>query len=133
MIECVRFVAVALIVAWTANSAACSRGSTQPTEWDYLSVSGRDLHILVWTGSSSCNNLDQVVVDETDDVVNVSATLRVSGDNGCTADLNSEEVTVELESPLGRRELRGCRPPDPEVRSDGKGRDPGPNCGADQT
>jgi hypothetical protein len=66
--------------------------------------------ISVRLGSSSCNRLERVATTETDEDVTIVATVRRigGGGGGCTDDLAGEAVDVELERPLGDRELRGC-------------------------
>jgi hypothetical protein len=102
------------------------------TEWDLAGATQTaHLELTVWVGSSSCNKFDSVVTTESASDVTIIARLRVDATaGGCTSDLTRTVVGVDLEAPLGDRELLGCRPANAVVRSEGKGKDPGPRCGA---
>ena len=69
--------------------------------------------VTVFVGSSSCNRIDSVEVDETEGTVSITAKVRRSsgGDGGCTADMSAVAVAVDLNEPLGQRRLDGCGTP----------------------
>jgi hypothetical protein len=65
-----------------------------------------------------CNELDAVDVEETAAAVTISARVRRSS-GGCVDMFDVEDVEVELDEPLGARELRGCAPQGEDVIRDG--------------
>ena len=71
---------------------------------------GSQLRITGYIGSSSCNSFDRVDVEESDSAVDVQVLVRFNGAEACTADMRMQAITVELENPLGIRELTGCQP-----------------------
>jgi hypothetical protein len=42
--------------------------------------------------------------------VDVQVLVRFNGAEACTDDMRMQAITVELENPLGTRELTGCQP-----------------------
>lgn len=111
--------AAAVALAVPLSLSSCSEHtSTAATDWDLLAAGGRRIEILVWVGSSSCESLKTVETDETSSSVTLTAIIELSGDSDCTADLTTEVTTVDLESDLGNRDLRGCRPRDPATESE---------------
>lgn len=83
-----------------------------PTRWFLAGDAGDNPFLItVVVGSSSCNELDDVVVSEVDGQVRVDATiLTPTQDQDCTLDLSVQDVLVDLETPLGDRALLGCEP-----------------------
>lgn len=101
-----------LIVWWWPTGSQ----SRQVGWWLESPPSGTAFVVVVNASGSSCVSHDRVEVHETPDVVTVSAYNRVSRSAQCTADYIEVRQTVELQAPLGSRELRGCfgadHPPD---------------------
>jgi len=90
--------------------AACSSAEVQRSEWVLTEpADGATLHLAVFAAHSSCIDFDRVnVVREGSDRVEVHALVTYNGDEVCTDDWGTERVTVELEEPLGDRQLSGC-------------------------
>jgi hypothetical protein len=94
--------------------AACSSDEGRPTDWNLVEIDGTTLEISAARGSSSCQSLGGVATTADDDHVEVLVNVMTSDEPECTADADLETVFVELDSPLGTRDLLGCRPEDPE-------------------
>ncbi|MBE7701967.1 hypothetical protein H9623_16875 [Oerskovia sp. Sa1BUA8] len=89
--------------------AGCGVGEPQRqrVEWVLAAQDGATLEIGVSAGGSTCTDDDGIEVAETDGTVEVRAyVLRTAG--ACSEDLGVREVTVELDEPLGGRDLVGC-------------------------
>jgi hypothetical protein len=76
------------------------------------------LEVSAVFGGSSCTDFEGWRVDESSTVVEVRAIVTFSGDEVCTADLDSEPHTIRLDEPLGNRRLAGCDPDDPAAACD---------------
>ena len=101
-----------------ALPVGCADGgpsTTGPTEWDLVTVSNSEVRIVVYVGSSSCNSLADVAVEEDSEQVGINATVTIDGGEDCTSDMTTSEETIQLDSPIGARTLVGCRPPSPLV------------------
>jgi hypothetical protein len=72
--------------------------------------SGAQLRITGYIGSSSCDSFDRVEVAESDSTVEIQVLVRSNGNEACTADMRLQAITVDLDEPLGGRELTGCAP-----------------------
>lgn len=89
--------------------AGCEAGEPQRlrVEWVLLAQDGPDLEVAVFAGGSTCIDVDEVEVDESTEAVEVRAFVqRTRG--ACSEDFGVRPTTVELEEPLGDRELVGC-------------------------
>lgn len=82
-------------------------------DWNVLGIDGGSVDIEYFVNEPGCSlALDRVDIDETADAV----TLRVvvgyagDGDTSCPTALATRTTTVELATPLGARQLLGCRP-----------------------
>ena len=90
------------------------RWQRRQTSWALQSVDGALLTVLaVREGDSDCERLDGVETVEDGDSVEIRAftLVRVPAEDEtliCLASAIFEPVTVELEAPLGDRELTGC-------------------------
>lgn len=119
--------ATALIVLGACGSDDDSAETSGPAFWSVTEpVSGAEFDIVIEVGSSSCDSLDRVIVDETSTTVTIEAIVRNSGDEICTMDMVIETETITLDEPLGDRELLGC---DRNVAAGASSRDcslPGP-------
>ena len=71
---------------------------------------GSQLLITGYIGSSSCDSFDRVEVAESASTVEVEVLVRSNGNEACTADMRMQAITVDLDEPLGERELTGCQP-----------------------
>jgi len=120
--------AAVLLVAVTASACSGGDGSTiERTEWLLAETSNnRTLELYVYAGGSSCVDYDRVEVAATPDDVTVAAYVRWSGP-GCSEDFRWEEVPVELDEPLGERDLTGCT--GEEITVTGWNLDPETDCG----
>ncbi len=99
-----RLGAVALVLS------ACSTVEVQRSEWVLTEpADGTTLRRAVFAGHSSCLHFDRVeVVREESSRVELHAFVEYHGDEGCTDDWGAETVSIELEEPLGDRQLIGC-------------------------
>jgi hypothetical protein len=91
--------------------AGCGGGAAGPAWWGLQAEVGPDsteVPILVRVGSSSCNRYEGVTTVETDESVTITADVSHLASRNCTSDLQAENVLVQLERPLGDRELKGC-------------------------
>ena len=108
---------VLALVALVALIVGGSGGEVFQTEWRLASAPvARSLSIAVYIPGSSCHRFERVDVDESSDTVRIRAFLSTTGAPGCTADLGIRQLTVQLDAPLGDRDLEGCRTPDPRLR-----------------
>lgn len=114
-----------LISALAATSvAACGLSGTEVAhDWALTGIDGAALSVVVAVGSSSCDHLDIVAVEEAPDEVTATAVVIETGGRtfpwetgACTADLVLEPVTSTLGQPLGGRTLSGCHPGDEELQ-----------------
>jgi len=71
---------------------------------------GSQLLITGYIGSSSCDSFDRVEVAESASTVEVQVLVRFNGNEACTADMRLQAITVDLDEPLGGRDLTGCQP-----------------------
>ncbi len=101
----------------------------EPVDWFLKSISGDGLEIaIVYTMSgvaSGCQREGLAVVEETKDVVVITAIKEVTtdGDRPCTEELAYVDGTGELGEPLGDRALVGCRVGKTEPSENGVCRD----------
>ena len=93
--------------------AGCSSDEGSPTDWNLVSVDGTELGLLAAVGSSYCQSMGEVSTTSAEDYVEVLVNVVTSDSPDCTSDAVIEEVVVELDRPLGDRQLRGCRPDEP--------------------
>lgn len=101
--------AVTVCALGVAVLAGCEAGEPQRlrVEWVLLAQDGTDLEVAVFAGGSTCIDVDEVEVDESAEAVEVRAFVqRTRG--ACSEDFGVRPTTVELEEPLGDRELVGC-------------------------
>jgi hypothetical protein len=106
----------------------CSWQRDRATDWTLRSrPEGNVLELRVAVGSSSCNEFSGVEVREREDEVRITARLDTSGGPDCTSDDTVHDVDVELDEPLGDRDLTGCQP---RNSVNPRFEDAGPNCGA---
>ena len=93
------------VVAYFAVSTGDERTSWQLAE----SPSGTELQIGVLRGA--CESVDDLEVQETDEAVVIKSYLSSGSGAHCTdMSLHFEPRTVQLDAPLGDRELSGCNP-----------------------
>ena len=79
------------------------------TRWSLTAeVGGAEFDIVIEVGSSSCDSLDRVEVDEGAETVTIEAYVRSRRADVCTADMATEVESIALDAPLGDRELLGC-------------------------
>jgi len=78
---------------------------------------GTDLQIRAWAGSSFCSDIREPEVRETADLVDIRVPVYNRGNSDCTSDIFSDDFTVSLSEPLGKRSLQGCWPDDPAALS----------------
>jgi hypothetical protein len=83
----------------------------KPSYWQLLEApTNKTLKLDVAVGNS-CDSFERVDVEETEDVVTIRSYSRQTLDGGgCDDLLIHEQVSVELEEPLGNRDLLGCAP-----------------------
>lgn len=97
------------LVAACLLVAACSVTS-EPTDWALTAEDGTELTLVVLIGSSDCQSLGGVVAAETDDAVEITATVDTRTGPFCGQDdLVIETVEVQLEAAIGERDLVGCK------------------------
>lgn len=81
------------------------------TNWRLAEApAGTELHLDVEIGG--CDGFDRFAVLETDTTVTINAYVRNDVRSSCDHGIFVELKVVELEAPVGGRELRGCSPPD---------------------
>lgn len=83
----------------------------KPSYWQLLEAPmGTTLKLDIAVGNS-CDAFERVDVEETEDAVTIRSYSRQTlGGGGCEDLLIHEQVSVELEEPLGDRDLLGCAP-----------------------
>ena len=83
----------------------------KPSYWQLLEApTGTTLQLDVAVGNS-CDSFERVDVEETEDAVTIRSYSRQTLDGGGCDDLMlHEQLSVELEEPLGDRDLLGCAP-----------------------
>lgn len=102
---------VALIpIAGAVLAASCTGNEVGRSEWALIGVSDdeRQVRVSVFSGLSSCMGFDRVEVTEREDVVEIEGYAWHDGSDVCTDDFTGEPVIVELDDPLGDRDLVGC-------------------------
>jgi hypothetical protein len=121
--------AVATVLLATAV-ASCVWTRDAPTDWRLAGpVEGNRLELLVvQPGTAACRPFADIDVDESEDAVQIIARVETSSEDDCPATSDTRLVVVELDEPLGDRELTGCEPRNSAAGPDVE--DPGPNCGA---
>ena len=85
----------------------------QPVDWYLISADDAQIRIGYHMSgiASDCERAGPVEVDETPDAVTINAHKLVTTEQkACTEELQLYEETLELDAPLGDRELRGCMP-----------------------
>jgi hypothetical protein len=100
------FAAVGIVLVGSGFLSGSSRAEWVLTEEPV----GNVLNVQIAVGNS-CMQLDRVNVHESPDVVNVSAYVVTKGSEACNDILQIERRRIELDEPLGDRELVGCDPP----------------------
>jgi len=93
----------------TGVLVGCGPGAPerQRVEWILVSEEGASLDLGVYAGGSTCTDDDGIEVEEGAESVEIRAyVLRTRGQ--CSEDFGVRQVTVDLEEPLGGRELVGC-------------------------
>lgn len=95
------------LVSLAVMATGC--GSIERAEWVLTEpADGTTLELAVFAGNRTCLDFDRVeVVSEDASHVEVHGLVEYDG-GGCTDDWDAATVTVELEEPLGDRELVGC-------------------------
>jgi hypothetical protein len=82
------------------------------TDWELRTAPSSDLlDLRVAVGSSSCDTFDRIAISESADTVTLHAYVRTQFEWGgsCTDDfVIRDDVIVQLQAPLGDRELIGC-------------------------
>ncbi len=111
--------------------AACGSGpgqvAVERAEWLVSGeAAGGTFTVSVYVGGSTCIDFDRVEVEEGDDVVEVAAYVRRAVGEPCSEDFGWRDVVVELDAPLGDRDLVGCAGEEVTVR--GWNLDPGTDC-----
>jgi hypothetical protein len=107
----------------------CGASRTTAAPWNLRGPAAGDvLRLRIGIGSSSCDELHQVALRETDDEVRVTATVRRTDSKDCTGDYATVDRDVRLARPLGTRRLRGCRPEGPLTAGAFDGRETEDTC-----
>lgn len=132
-------VAVLLLAVFGVyGTSGAETGRIEPSSWWLVSApSGRTVDIAVLVGSDGCEELEDVLVNESSSRVRLQARVRAT-DHGreCREDLRYVPQTVTLEQPLGSRTLTGCAVrddrlyPAPSSCSDVEAPGPVPRVGA---
>ncbi len=105
------FIIGAVTVGCTSSSSSAPTPSISAVHWELNEApSGTQLLITGYIGSSSCDSFDRIEVQESDSAVDVQVLVKSNGNAACTDDLRMEDITVDLDEPLGVRELTGCQP-----------------------
>ena len=105
------FIIGAVTVGCTSSSSSAPTPSISAVHWELNEApSGAQLRITGYIGSSSCDSFDLIEVQESDSAVDVQVLVKSNGNAGCTADMRMQAITVDLDEPLGVRELTGCAP-----------------------
>jgi len=105
---------VAVLAAWgTSTLTASGGGSVGNNEWTLEGVSPDQQHLVVSTlfggVASGCSRFEGWEVNESEDSVEINARLwRQRFPSGCTDEGVVELLQVDLDRPLGDRELVGC-------------------------
>ena len=102
-------VRAALVIIVTVVLTGCGGGGA--AWWGLRAEVGPEstvVPITVRVGSSSCHRYEGVTTIETDESVTITAEVSRSDSRDCTADLQAQQVDVQLDRPLGDRELKGC-------------------------
>jgi hypothetical protein len=101
---------VLLAVVGAVGTSGAETGRVEPTSW-WLSAtpSGRTVEVAVLVGSDGCEELEDVLVNESASRVRLQARVRTT-DHGrqCREELRFVPQTVTLDQPLGSRTLTGC-------------------------
>jgi hypothetical protein len=101
---------VLLAVIGAVGTSGADSGRLEPTSW-WLSSQpyGRTVDVAVLVGSDGCEQLEDVLVNESSSRVRLQARVRAT-DHGseCREDLRYVPQTVTLDQPLGSRTLTGC-------------------------
>ncbi len=101
----------AVTAGCTSSSSSAPAPSISAVHWELNEApTGAQLRITGFIGSSSCNSFDRIEVQESDSAVDVQVLVKFNGNAACTEDMRMQAITVELENPLGIRELTGCQP-----------------------
>jgi hypothetical protein len=120
------------------GTSGADTGRIEPTSWWLASPpSGRTVDVAVLVGSDGCEELEDVLVDESSSRVRLQARVRAT-DHGqqCREDLRYVPQRITLDQPLGRRTLTGCAVrddrlyPAPSSCSDVEAPGPVPRVGA---
>ena len=109
-----RVLALATTLIGVALTVGCSDNGgveLQADWWLSGEPSGLNLPVVVYVGSSSCNDFNRVEVAESAGEVTVTAYVDANSDGDCTADYTWHPSPVELDASLNGRALRGCTAP----------------------
>lgn len=105
------FIIVAVTVGCTSSSSSAPTPSISAVHWELNQApSGTQLLITGYIGSGSCDSFDRIEVQESGSAVDVQVLVKSNGNAACTDDLRMQTITVDLDEPLGVRELTGCQP-----------------------
>lgn len=107
--------ALATILTSAALLAGCSDDGGRELQADWWlsdAPTGFSVPVVVYIGSSSCNEFNRVEVAESADEVTITAYVDASSSGVCTADDTAHPAPVALDAPLNDRALRGCTAPD---------------------
>lgn len=98
-----------LVVLFLGLLGMACVSNEQRTEWALLAAENHELELVVAVGGT-CDSLTGIEVTETETEVAIAAIVRhqrLIGE-GCATPMFTENVEVDLEAPLGSRELTGC-------------------------
>ncbi len=83
----------------------------QPAYWHLVATAnGKTLQLRVASGPPPCDLFERVEVQETAEAVTINAFIRHAPSSCGDLPLNWHEAAVELDEPLGARQLLGCAP-----------------------
>lgn len=100
---------VVLVVTSCLLAAACGKAEVV-VPWRLSEApSGDELSLVAEYAGSSCTSFREWRVSESESRVTIEAIVE-RAEGGCTDDLVTEAGVVQLEAPLGQRQLAGCRP-----------------------
>jgi len=74
---------------------------------DYTVVSDTELRFAFYSGNPACYGVRSVIQEDEDEVrvATISGTLREAVDSACTQEARYVSLTVELDQPLGERDV----------------------------
>ena len=107
---------VGTVVVVLLALSGCSWGDQFTAPWVLTEAAqGTGLHVEALIAGTGCTELLRWQVTETDERVEIRPVLRRTDAGSCTDDIGNEAHVVQLQEPLGERDLTGCSGNDPNM------------------